>query len=142
MIIGGFAATVHGSTVVTEDLDLCISFDRENIERLLAALSGIHPRHRLIKEARPLVESVEELSSFRNLYLETDLGYLDTLSEVKSIGGYEDVFANSVEVKLFGISCRILDIEALIKVKKDMGRTKDKESVIQLKAIREKMTQS
>ena len=33
VIIGGFAAIVHGSSMVTEDLDLCISFSENNKER-------------------------------------------------------------------------------------------------------------
>jgi len=34
--------------------------------------------------------------------------------------------------------CRVLSVEALIEAKKSMSRPKDKETVIQLEAIREK----
>jgi hypothetical protein len=36
--------------------------------------------------------------------------------------------------------CRVLDIDALIKAKKAMGRPHDRQTVIQLKAIKERLT--
>lgn len=140
VIIGGLAAVVHGSSVVTEDLDICVSFDRENVRRLLDALDKINPEHRLIGKKRALKEGVEEISSFKNIYLTTDLGFIDILSSVAGVGGFNDVADRSVELDLFGFKCRVLDIDAVIESKKTMGRPKDKETVVQLSAIREKQT--
>jgi predicted nucleotidyltransferase len=138
VIVGGFAAVVHGVSIVTDDVDLCISFDRSNMERMLAALNDLHPAHRLIGKSRPLVEEADTLASFRNLYLTTDLGTIDLLSQIADVGGYEEVSRRSIEALLFGFRCRVLDLDALIDAKKAMGRPKDKQSVLELEAIRER----
>lgn len=138
VIIGGFAAVVHGSSIMTEDLDLCISFEKDNIECLLNAFRDIHPQHRLIGRSRPLIESAEKLAKLKNLYLKTDCGYIDILSEVSEIGNFKEVYRNSVEIPLFGMKCRVLDIDALIRSKGVMKRSKDKETIVQLRAVKEK----
>jgi len=38
VIVGGFAATLHGSSLVTRDLDVCAILSSENVEKLRAAL--------------------------------------------------------------------------------------------------------
>ncbi len=136
VIIGGYAAVVYGSSMVTEDLDLCVPFSRENMHNLLNALSDAHPSHRMIGDNLPLSESAKQLSSFRNLYLTTDFGYLDLLGSVAGIGSYEDVIKESEPIELFDFSCQVLKIDALIRAKEEMKRPKDLETVKQLKVIK------
>jgi len=38
VVIGGVAARAHGSTRVTEDLDICYETEPENVDRLAALL--------------------------------------------------------------------------------------------------------
>ena len=136
VLIGGFAAVVHGCTVLTQDVDVCISFDEDNMHRLLAALKGHDPRFRQNEE--PIGKSAKALSRMKNLYLVTDMGSLDLLGEVADIGNYEAVLGSSIVIDIFGRQCRVLDIDSLIRSKKGMGRAKDREAVVQLSAIKEK----
>ncbi len=46
IVIGGIAATLHGSPLRTGDLDICPARDRDNLERLAAALAEIRARVR------------------------------------------------------------------------------------------------
>lgn len=46
VIIGGVAATVHGSSYVTDDLDLCYARDSANLARLASSLAPFIPRLR------------------------------------------------------------------------------------------------
>jgi hypothetical protein len=39
VVIGGYAATLHGSAYLTRDLDICYERTPENMERLVSALS-------------------------------------------------------------------------------------------------------
>jgi hypothetical protein len=47
VIVGGFAATLHGSSLVTRDLDVCAILSDENVEKLRDALRDLKPTHRL-----------------------------------------------------------------------------------------------
>ena len=46
IVVGGVAATVHGSAQVTYDLDICYERKPENLRRLVQALHPFHPRLR------------------------------------------------------------------------------------------------
>ena len=88
---------------------------------------------------RPSLQLTPETAAeFRNLYLETDWGQLDCLGEILGVGGYDAVLAQSVEIELPGGPCRILAIDALVRAKQAMGRDKDRETNLQLRAIQER----
>lgn len=137
VLIGGFAAAVYGVTLITQDIDICVSFDKQNSGRILKAVKGLNPSHR--DGNRPLNETVESLTKFKNLYLSTDFGPIDLLGHVSGLGSYSDLKNHFIEVELFGKKCKVLDIDALISSKREMGRPKDKETIIQLEAIKEKL---
>jgi hypothetical protein len=138
VVVGGFAAVAHGVTLLTQDVDVCCRFTPENVMRLQGALSDLHPVHRMPPERPPLRLTPETAAELRNLYRETDWGQLDCLGEILGVGGYDEVLAQSVEVELPGGPCRILAIEALVRAKQAMGRDKDRETILQLRAIQER----
>ena len=102
------ACVIHGSQVVTQDVDICAPFDPDNLSALLHALAGTNPRFRMTPDPTPLSEQAEELSGLKNLYLITDLGQLDVLSEVAGIGGYREVEKHTIQIDLEGTACRVL----------------------------------
>jgi len=134
--VGGFAVVVHGASMTTRDLDVCCRFDEANLLRLGAAVSDLHPVHRMRPDL-PLVLTSELCATYKNLYLKTDLGVLDCLSEIRGLGNFDEVLKHSVVAELPFGECRVLDIDALIRAKEAMNRDHDKLAVTQLKAIRE-----
>ena len=46
VLIGGLAATLHGSPITTQDADICPERETQNLERLAAALRELHARIR------------------------------------------------------------------------------------------------
>lgn len=139
IIIGGFCGILHGVSLVTRDLDVCCKFTPANLRRIEAALQDLHPYHRLAADKLPLELTDELCGRLRNLYLQTDLGKLDCLSEVKGIGGYDDALKHSVICRLSYGDFRILDLDALIAAKEAVGREHDMAAVRQLRAIKEKL---
>jgi hypothetical protein len=137
VVVGGFAAVMHGSTLVTQDVDICCRFNEENLMKIQAAVADLHPVHRSRPDL-PLHLTPEQCASLRNVYLKTDAGALDCLSEVLGVGSYEEVLKNSVVAELVFGDCRVLDLEALIRAKEAMGRDHDRITVKQLKAIQER----
>jgi hypothetical protein len=140
VIIEGVCAVMHGVSLMTFDLDICCRFDFENLKRLEAAVRDLNPHHRLTPNKLPL-ELTEELASrLKNLYLQTDLGKLDCLSEVAGIGGFHKALERSQIQTMSYRDLRILNIDALIAAKLAVGRERDIAAVKQLEAIKERMT--
>ena len=137
IIVGGYAGVVHGCTLVTQDVDICCGFSPTNLLALQAALADLHPVHRMTPGRLPLELTAENAGQFRHLYLDTDLGHLDCLSEIQGLGGYDTVAGASQRIEIDGISLRVLTIDALIAAKEAMNRPRDREAVRQLRAIKE-----
>jgi hypothetical protein len=70
-----------------------------------------------------------------NFTLQTGVGPIDLLGEVTGGGSYEDLLEHTVEVEVFGIRCRCLDLPSLIRTKQAAGRPKDLEAIAELKVI-------
>ena len=47
VLIGGFASVVHGSSMVTQDLDVCMLIDPDHIGKLRDCLKELNPKHRM-----------------------------------------------------------------------------------------------
>jgi len=140
VLVGGVACVIHGSQVVTQDVDICAPLTPENLSGLIASLAGAHPRFRMSPDLRPLPDVPEALAGFENLYLITDLGQLDVLSEIGGVGEYSEVERHTILVDLEGTPCRVLDLDTLIAAKKAMNSPKDRQVALELEAIRERLT--
>jgi predicted nucleotidyltransferase len=137
VIVGGYAGVVHGCTLVTQDVDICCDFTPANLLALQKAVADLHPVHRMTPGRQPLQLTAENTGQFKNLYLDTDLGHLDCLSEIQGLGGYGEVAKASQTIEIEGMPLRVLTIDALIVAKEAMNRPRDREAVRQLKAIKE-----
>ena len=137
VIVGGYAGVVHGCTLVTQDVDICCDFMPRNLLALQKAIGDLHPVHRMTPGRQPLELTAENAGQFRNLYLDTDLGHLDCLSEIQGLGGYVEVAEASQTIEIDGLPLRVLTIDALIVAKEAMNRPRDREAVRQLRAIKD-----
>ena len=136
VVVGGTAALVHGAATPTDDLDVAAPLTVENIERLLSALRPLRPRHVTRPDLGEVWQTPEELSRFRLLLLETDLGRLDVLAEIEPLGGIGDLQTINVEL-VPNRPVRVLSLDQLIQVKAHLGRPKDKIVEAELRAIRD-----
>jgi hypothetical protein len=137
VIVGGFAATLHGSSLVTRDLDVCAILSSGNVEKLREALRDLQPTHRLTPQKLSFLDNPDPGVEIRNLYLRTDFGPVDVLSSILGVGDFDRVRAASIQVELFGRSCRVISLDDLIRAKETLGRDKDLLAVKELRAIRE-----
>ena len=126
VIIGGFAGVIYGANQVTQDLDIALSLNKNQISQLREILKDLNPIHRMNPNFQPsFLEYPENLDDINNIYLETDWGILDILSEVPYIGDFERVNRDAQEVEIFNHKCKIISLDDLIEVKKRSGRAKD-----------------
>lgn len=87
--------------------------------------------------ARSIEERLEALMELQRFAEELRIGDLDLLGEIVGGGRYEDLLGDAVVIRVFGVECRCLNLEQLIRAKRSVGRPKDLEAVAELEAIRE-----
>ena len=135
VIVGGYAAMIHGAGQITFDVDVCGPLDLANLTRIHAAVADLHPYHRMTPQEIPFVLSEGFDRGLKNLYLKTDLGQIDCLGSLPEVGDFAFARAHSIAMKLPFGECRLLDIPTLIHVKTLVGRPKDLLVSTQLRAI-------
>jgi len=137
IIIGGVAATIHGSAHITVDLDLLYRRTPENIENLAAALAPIRPYLRGAPEGLPFRLDAATMHRGLNFTLQTTLGDLDLLGEVAGGGTYDRVLPEAETALLDGRQFRCVSLRRLIAMKRAAGRPKDLNVIAELEALLE-----
>ena len=137
IIVGGAAATAHGSVRLTLDLDIVYLRTPENIERLVAALAFHAPYLRDAPAGLPFLWDAATLQRGLNFTLTTSLGALDVFGEIAGGGTYDRLLPDTLEIEVFGATCRCLTLSRLIDTKRAAGRARDFEAIAELEAIRD-----
>lgn len=135
IVIGGFAATAHGSAHVTVDLDVIYRRSSENIARLTSALRPLEPYLRGAPPGLPFRFDEDTVRRGLNFTLTTSAGALDLLGEAAGGGTYEALDARSETRDVLGVRCRFVDLPTLIHLKRAAGRPKDLERIAELEAL-------
>lgn len=140
VLVGGMAGVVHGSSMVTRDIDVCARATPKNVARLLVAVAALNPRDGRSEAAPPLRRSAEDLAASTDVSLWTDEGRIDIIWEVPGVGSWLDVRASAESIDLGdGDSCLVLRLDALIASKRALGRTRDLLAVDELEEIRRRL---
>ena len=134
IVVGGLAATIHGSARLTQDVDFVYSREPRNIERLADALRPHSPYLRGAPPGLPFEWSADTITRGLNFTLTTAIGDIDLLGEIPG-GDYQAFLPHTIEVEFFGHRCRCLNLPALIRAKRAAGRPKDLEGLAELEAL-------
>ena len=142
ILIGGVAATVHGSVRLTRDVDVVYARHPDNIRRICDALGAVHPYLRGASKGLPFHLDVPKMIAGLNFTLVTDEGDLDLLGEMTGGGTYEQLLPGAVRVELYGRPCYCLSVDQLIAAKRAAGRPRDIDALAELEVIRDRQTAS
>jgi predicted nucleotidyltransferase len=137
ILIGGVAATVHGSSRLTQDVDVVYRRTPENVGRLARALAPCQPYLRGAPRGLPFRFDAATILAGLNFTLTTSLGDLDLLGQVTGGGTYEDLLPATIAVEAYGMTIRCVDLATLIRLKRAAGRPKDLEAIGELERLRE-----
>jgi hypothetical protein len=91
-----------------------------------------------VEALREAVDAGADLAGL-NFTLSTKLGSLDLFGEILGGGTYEDLLPPSIVAEMFGVSCRILSLEALIGAKRAAGRPRDHETMAESSSLRHRL---
>jgi hypothetical protein len=134
VVVGGVAAAAHGSSHVTNDLDICYDVGPDNIERLAALLAEWDAYPRGVERGLPFFMDERQLRTTPLMTLTTREGDLDVLDRVAGVG-FADALERSVEFEAFGVHFPVLDLPDLIRAKRAAGRPKDIAQLPELEAL-------
>ncbi len=135
VVVGGYAAVIHGSAYVTNDVDVCAVLSADNVEKIRKALADLHPVHRQTNGKLSFLEAPAPGQPLHNLCLETDDGIIDILSSVLGVGDFARLRERAMRADVFGVSCAVISLEDLITAKEAVGRERDLLTVKELRAI-------
>jgi hypothetical protein len=128
VLIGALAATLHGSPLRTADADITPAPDRENLERLAAALRALDARVFAADTPRGLAFdcSPETLERAETWNLVTRHGRLDISFTPSGTRGYPDLVRGAVTFRLGDIDVPVASLLDVIRSKEAAGRDKDR----------------
>lgn len=136
ILVGGLAGIAHGSSRFTQDVDLLYRRTEGNLKRVCGALAPLNPYPRGAPAGLPFQWDVRTLAAGLNFTLTTDAGDIDFLGEIAG-GDYDSLLCHTQSISLFNVTCRCLDLETLIRVKRAAGRPKDFEAIAELEQLAE-----
>jgi len=145
VVVGGAAMGLQGSSYRTQDIDIVYARDRENIARLVAALSPLRPRLRVEGEPNglPFKFDVQTVLNGSNFTMTTTAGDIDILATIAGLGDYENVskYVDEIVIMVDAEPTPVLSLDGLIRSKRAANRPKDLlvlpelESMLELRLI-------
>ena len=137
IVVGGIAASAHGSVRHTRDLDVVYGRSQGNISKLVETIAPYEPYLRGAPPGLPFRWDARTIQAGLNFTLTTTLGEFDILGEVTGGGGYEDLLPHTIEVDAFGLKFLCVSLPKLIALKRAAGRPRDFDAVAELEVLLE-----
>lgn len=137
IVIGGAAATAHGASRLTQDIDVVYARETDNLERIVRALGPHAPYPRGAPPGLPFVFDVQTLRNGANFTFSTRLGDIDLLAEIAGGGTFATLSSATIVLEAFGRKVPCLALPKLIEVKRAAGRPKDFEAIAELEVLLE-----
>ncbi len=128
VLIGATAMAFHGVVRATEDVDLFIRADAENVERLRRALRSVYDDPEIEK-----IETEDLLGDYPAVryYPPTGDLYLDIMTRLGEAASFDTVEGEAKEVD--GIEVRVATPLALYRLKRDTVRALDRSDAAMLR---------
>lgn len=138
VLIGGVAARLHGSPILTEDVDVTPERSRDNLRRLAEALAELNAKLAAPGADGGLDVDAETFSSPVMKFV-TQAGEIDVVLDPQGSGGYEDLHRSAVDFQVFGIRLHAASLEDIITSKELSGRPKDRAHLENLRELADEL---
>jgi hypothetical protein len=141
VLIGGLAANLHGSPLVTNDADVTPRRTEQNLRRLAAALVELDARIRTAKEPEgfEFARDREFLERVNMVNMQTRAGDFDISFEPGGFTGYDELAVHAVPFDLFGVRVQVAALRDIIKSKETANRAKDQAALPVLYALEDEI---
>jgi hypothetical protein len=142
VVLGGFAAIIHGSPLPTEDIAVIPARSEANLERLATALKRLDAKIRTSDEPiETRIDAAFILNMPHMLNLVTRFGDVDLVfTPAGALKNYEQWLERSRKAKLReGLLVAVADLDDIIASKTAANRPKDQRSLPYLESLRDQL---
>ncbi|MBN1870121.1 MAG: hypothetical protein JW847_06080 [Candidatus Omnitrophica bacterium] len=142
VVAGGTAVILHGYKRLTEDLDLIVYLQEDNLDKLFVTLEkiGYMPKVPVTKEQFKSKKERERWKKEKGMivfsFVQKDPPFRLIDIFVDEPIRFDSVYKNRIKVKVLGVSIPIISISHLLKLKEKAARPVDLEDIVQLKEIK------
>ena len=132
VLIGALAARLQGFPRLTADADITPARDRENLERLAAALSELNARvyTEAVPEGLAFDCSVAMLERSEMWNLVTAAGRLDIAFVPSGTEGFDDLCRDAVRFDVYGVELLAASLNDIVRSKEAADRPQDRQDVV------------
>jgi predicted nucleotidyltransferase len=136
VLIGGIAMQAHLSDRVTKDIDLAVTFSRDNREKMAEALARVGarmmgPDGKIAKDP----PSAGLLGGGSMWFFDTLHGKVDVVAPPGPPGGYPGLRERALELKVGDLIIPTASREDLLEMKRRAGRPQDLEDIKHLESL-------
>lgn len=126
VVVGGLALNAWGVVRGTEDVDVVVATDSDNIKKIaeVAVAAGGHVQRGESLLGTPF-SIAAALAGGEQVAIETDLGRLDVVQGLDGVPGFEDLRSRAAEAEILGSTVWVCSREDLRSMKQAAGRTRD-----------------
>jgi hypothetical protein len=137
VLIGGLAATVHGSATPTFDVDIVPEPTADNLERLSAALMDLDARARVegVDDGLPFAHDAGSLAAMRVLNLVTSAGDFDVMLYPAGVEDFTQWDLGATHLLILGVPTRVAALGDVIRSKEAADRPKDRATLPLLREL-------
>ena len=138
VLVGGLAVVLHGIDRITADIDLALDLSADSVYEAVTALQGAGYRPMLPVDARQLADPAVRRVWREERGMQVFSFWDPTHSRpsidifVESPIAFVDLWRDSIEVPLDGVTLRVASIRHLIALKRIAGRPQDLADIEQL----------
>ncbi|MFN2504219.1 MAG: hypothetical protein ABR540_08310 [Acidimicrobiales bacterium] len=140
VLIGGYASSILGAPIITNDVDICYERTTENMDRLASALQDLRASLRVagVDEDLSFILDGRTLAAGDSFTFRTDAGDVDVLGTPSGTGGFRDLDADATSYDLGeGLIVRVVSLDDLIRMKEAASRPKDEAHLHVLAVLKE-----
>lgn len=143
VVIGGTAAAIEGATHVTFDLDITPDRERDNLDRLAAALRRLNAQLAEVPDEVAASFQLEgsTLGTGSLWTFMTDHGRLDVAFEPSGTQGYQDLQRGAHQTQIDGMQILVAALEDVIRSKEAADRERDRAVLPDLRRTLERKRQ-
>ena len=144
MIVGGVAVNLYGFSRFTGDIDIILALDNENLGKLEKLMHQMGYKERLpvsvkdLGDARKLKDFIVEKGMKAFTFISEEKPQLDIDIITKESMDFAQFEMRKTLIEVWGIELPVIDINDLIGMKRNAGRSKDKidiEALLKLKEL-------